>query len=209
MSKPRFIVADDHALLRMGVCALLGARFEVAGTFGDGNELVRAAGRLRPDLVVLGVSLSGLNGLDAATRISADLPAVKLVFLSTHRNLVFLRRAFAAGARAYVLKSGPAEELLEAVEAVLAGDRYISPGFGPDISLADLPGHSREATDLTGRQRQIVQLLAEGRMNKEIAHILKISIKTVDFHRARIMAKFGVHSSAGIVRAAMDQGLIA
>lgn len=209
MSKPRLIVADDHALLRMGVCALLGARFEVAGTCADGHELVRSADRLRPDLIVLGVNLSGLNGIDAAAQISASHPAVKMVFLSMHRNLVFLRRAFAAGGRAYVLKSAPVEELLEAVEAVLAGGRYISPGFGPDISVADLPAHRREALDLTGRQRQIVQLLAEGRMNKEIAHILNISIKTVDFHRARIMAKFGVHSSAGIVRAAMDQGLIA
>lgn len=209
MSKPRFIVADDHALLRMGVCALLGARFEFAGTASDGIELVRITERLRPDIVVLGVSLSGLNGIEAAAQISTAHPAVKLVFLSMHRNLVFLRRAFAAGARAYVLKSGPAEELLQAVETVLAGDRYISPGFGPDISVADLPGHRREVLALTDRQRQIVQLLAEGRMNKEIAHILKISVKTVDFHRARIMAKFGVHSSVGIVRAAMDQGLIA
>ncbi len=209
MSKPRIVVADDHALMRIGVCTLLGARFEIAGTAGDGFELVQAADRLRPDIVVLGVGLSGLNGIDAAARISATHPAVKLVFLSMHRNLVFLRRAFAAGARAYVLKTGLAEELLDAVAVVLNGGRYISPGFGSDISIADLPAHRREALELTERQRQIVQLLAEGRMNKEIAHLLKISIKTVDFHRARIMAKFGVHSSAGIVRAAMDQGLIA
>ncbi len=152
-----------------------------------------------------------LNGLEAARLIKLARPAMKVVFLTMHANPMYLRRALEYGADGYVLKSGVMEELLDALAAVQRGEVYVSPGFGLDV-LENRWNRSgqpvREAEELTDRQREILQLVAEGRLNKEIAHILGISVKTVDFHRGRIMAKLGVHSTAELTRLAVAQGLI-
>jgi DNA-binding NarL/FixJ family response regulator len=194
-----------------GIRALLEPAYDVVGTATNGRQLVEAALRLKPDLVVLDVSMPQLNGLEAARQIHEALPSAVLVVLSMHVNPLYLRKAIGAGARGYVLKEGVLEELLDAIEQALAGTIYVSAGFGADVieNLWNSSGQlSREEQGLTGRQREILQLMAEGRLNKEIAHIAGISIKTVEFHRARIMTKLGAHSLAEVVRLAVEQGLI-
>lgn len=206
----RILLGDDHALLLNGVKGLLTTRYEVVGTAENGRALVDAAVALRPDIVILDVSMPLLNGIDAARQIRDLLPAALIVFLSMHANPIYVRKGFALGASGYVLKSGAAEELLVALEQVTRGRQYVSPEFGDDF-LA--PGGeratlSRAPTALTDRQRQILQLVAEGRHNKEIAEILSVSVKTVEFHRGRLMHKLGARSVAELTRYAIREGVI-
>ena len=211
MPTPSVLIGDDHALILSGIQALLEKHYRVAGTARDGRQLVEAAKQLHPDVVILDLSMPELNGIEAAKQIHAALPAAKLIFLSMHANPAYLRKALEAGANGYVLKTGMMEELLDAIESALQGRTYFSPGFGQELiaSLLDRSGRpARPAEDLTGRQLEILQLVAEGRLSKEIAHRLGISVKTVEFHRGRIMAKLGAHSMAEMVRLAVERGLI-
>jgi DNA-binding NarL/FixJ family response regulator len=207
----RVLLGDDHALVLSGIRSLLQSRYEVVGAAVNGRQLVDAALRLKPDFVILDVSMPQLNGLEAARQIGASLPSAKLIFLSMHTNPMYLRKAFEAGASAYVLKAGAAEELLQAMRQVWEGNTYVSPGFDQDTlqSLWDRSGKiSVEGDGLTERQREILRLVAEGFLSKQIADTLGISIKTVEFHRGRIMARLGVHSVAELVRVAVEQGFI-
>jgi DNA-binding NarL/FixJ family response regulator len=205
----RVVIGDDHALMITGIRALLEPRHEIVGAAADGRRLVVLTAQLKPDLVILDVSMPELNGLEAARQIKANLPGVKLIFLSMHTNPLYLRKAMDLGASAYVLKAGVIEELLEAIDQVAAGRTYVSAGFAAGV-IESLHVRSDQGEEvLTGRQREILQLIAEGKLGKEIAHQLGISIKTVEFHRGRIMARLGVHSAAELVRTAMEQGLIA
>ncbi len=211
MNRRRVLIGDDHALMLNGISALLARKFDVVGTASNGRELVELAQHLKPDLVVLDVSMPQLNGLAAAKQIHAALPSAVLIFLSMHTNPAYLRQAISAGARGYVLKDGVIEELLEAIEQIDHGAVYVSPGFGNDVieNLWNRSGElSGEAEELTDRQREILQLMAEGRPNKEIAHLAGISIKTVEFHRSRLMTKMGVRSATELVRLAVERGLI-
>jgi DNA-binding NarL/FixJ family response regulator len=207
----RVLLGDDHALVLSGIKSLLEPHYQVIGTASDGRQLVNAALRLRPDFVILDLSMPQLNGLEAAKQIRTSLPSAKLIFLSMHTNPMYLRQAFDAGASGYVLKAGVVEELLEAMRQVVSGNTYVSPGFGPDVlqSLWTRSGKpSREGEQLTDRQREILQLIADGLLSKQIADTLGISIKTVDFHRGRLMDRLGVRSIAELVRIAVEQGLI-
>ena len=212
MKPPRVLLADDHSLIVKGIRGLLETRYDIVGAADNGQTLVAEAIRLQPDIIVLDVSMPILNGIDAARTIQRTLPSAKLVFLTMHSNAVYLRKALEAGASGYVLKSGAAEELLAAIEEARKGNTYISPSFDPHI-LENLrhtqKQRSRASSDLTDRQRQILQLVAEGRQNKEIAEILHVSVKTVEFHRSRLIAKLGAHSIAELTRFAMEEGLIA
>jgi DNA-binding NarL/FixJ family response regulator len=207
----RILLGDDHVLVLKGIKALLEPHYDVVGAVPDGRQLVDSALRLKPDFVILDISMPQLNGLEAAKQIKSSLPSAKLIFLSMHTNAMYLRKAFEAGASAYVLKTGVIDELPEALRQVLDGKTYVSPGCGPK-ALNGLLGRSgkpsREEDKLTGRQLEVLQLIAEGEPSKEIAHLLGISIKTVDFHRGRIMARLGAHTVAEIVRIAIEQGLI-
>ena len=211
MSAPRVLIGDDHALIRTAVASVLAREYDVVGQADNGQSLVQAARRLRPDLVVLDVSMPVLNGIDAARQIAEALPATHIVVLSMHTSPMYLRKAMAAGAKAYVLKAAASEQLLQALADVRRGRPYISPEFGADIArevriaASDRP---RKGTGLTARQRQILQLVAEGRQNKEIAATLSISAKTVEFHRARLMAKLNVSSVAELTRIAIQEGLV-
>ena len=185
--------------------------YAVVGSADNGKSLVEAAFRLAPDLVILDVGMPILNGIDAAREIKKALPATKFVFLSMQSNPVYLRKALDAGASGYVLKSGASEELLTAIEVVRKGGSYVSPGFGHEVieGILNWPEKSsRTVIELTGRQREILQLIAEGKQNKEIADILHISVKTVEFHRGRLMAKLGAHTVAQLTRLAIEEGLI-
>jgi len=209
--KPRILLGDDHSLILEGIKGLVETRYEVAGAADNGRALVEAAVELTPDVIVLDISMPILNGIDATREVKRMLPSAKVVILTMHSNPIYLRKALEAGASGYVLKSGAAEELLTAIAQVLKGGTYVSPSFDrwtlENVELwRQKPG--RSFIDLTSRQRQILQLVAEGRANKEIAHILGVSVKTIEFHRSRLMAKVGVRSIAELTTFAIREGLI-
>jgi DNA-binding NarL/FixJ family response regulator len=207
----RILLGDDHPMLLKGIKGLLESHYDVVGSEEDGKALIEAALRLKPDLVVLDVSMPILNGIDAAREIKKTLPSIRLVFLTMQTNAIYLRKAFEAGASGYVLKSGAVEELLTGIEEARKGNVYVSPNFGQDMieSVRDWRNsRARSPVELTDRQRQILQLLAEGKQNKEIAELQNISVKTVEFHRSRLMTKTGAHSVAELTRFAMQEGLI-
>ena len=211
MSGGRVLLADDHVLIAHGVRSMLESQFEIVGYAADGKALVEAAEELRPDVIVLDISMPVLNGLEAAERIRKFLPAVKIVFLSQHLDPAYLRQALRGGASGYVLKAQTAGEILEAVTAAMRGETFISPAF--DSHLVDgLWSRTRElnneSAELTDRQREILQLIVEGRSNKEIAGLIDVSIKTVEFHRARLMSKLGARSAAELAKVAVQRGLI-
>jgi len=209
--QPRILLADDHSFILAGIKSLLESHYDLVGQVSDGRSLVEAALRLRPDLTILDVTMPLLNGLDAARQIKKEWPKAKLLFLTMHASPVYLREAVEAGGMGYVLKSSATEELRTAIQKVLRGQIYLAPSFDREVleSVQDsLRKPGRSSTQLTERQREVLQLIAEGRGNKEIATILKVSVKTVEFHRGRIMNKLGVHSMAELVRWAVRAGLV-
>jgi len=209
--KARILLGDDHALILDGIRAALQVQYEIVGLAKDGRALVQAAEKLKPDVVILDISMPLLNGFEAAKQIREALPSAKLIFLSQHLNPAYLKHALKLGASGYVLKSGATEELQGALQAVLRGKTYITPAFGEE-TIARLWNRSgeinNESEELTDRQREILQLIIEGRGNKEIADIIHVSVKTVEFHRARIMVKLGVKTVAELTKVALQQGLI-
>jgi len=211
MKRTSILLADDHSLVLAGIRRLLESTYDVVGAVDNGKSLVEEALRLKPDLVVLDISMPILNGIDAGREIKRLLPETKLVFISMHSTAIYVRKAIEAGACAYVLKSGAAEELLKAIEVIRQGGTYFSPGFGFDVIESFRPGpreSARHIVELTPRQRQILQLIAEGKQNKEIACLISVSVKTVEFHRSRLMTILGVHSVAELTRFAIQDGLI-
>ena len=211
MMKPRIFLADDHALILGGLRSLLEPEFEVVGQATDGKALVESAVGLRPDAVVLDISMPLLNGFEAARQLRKLIPQTALIFLSLHLSPAYLKTALQIGVSGYVLKSNTTDELRTALATVLKGSLFISPSFGPDIldRLRDRDGGiNNETSDLTDRQREILQLIVDGRANKDIADRLNLSIKTVEFHRAKIMTKLGARSPAELTRLAMQQGIL-
>ena len=209
--KLRVLLGDDHVLILDGLRSALQAHYEIVGLAKDGRSLIKEADRLKPDLIVLDISMPLLNGFEAAKQIKKALPKIKLIFLSQNLNPAYLKQALRLGASGYVLKSDATEELQQAIATALRGDTYITPAFGQDVidRLWNREGElSQETEGLTDRQREILQLIIEGKGNKEIADIIHVSVKTVEFHRARIMAKLGVKSVAELTKVALQQGLI-
>jgi DNA-binding NarL/FixJ family response regulator len=209
MNRPRILLADDHALMLDGFTNLLKPKYAVVGTVEDGKALVEAALRLRPDLIILDITMPILNGIDAAREIRRHLPQVKLLFVTMHTSPTYLQAALEAGANGYAVKSSGRSEILAAVETVLDGSRYITPGVGGEglDSGAD-PAHAAASLRLTARERQILQLTAEGKSRKEVAYALDISEKTVAFHKNNLKRKLGLRSTAQLTRYALDAGLI-
>ena len=211
MKRTRILLADDHSLILAGIRSLLEPHCELVGQVADGRSLVDAALKLQPDLIILDVSMPILNGIDAARQIKNVWPGAKLLFLSMHANAVYLREALGAGGAGYVLKSSATEELRAAIRTVLKGEIYVARAFGRDVleSLRTPTGRQpRASIALTDRQREVLQLIAEGRGNKEIAAMLSVSVKTVEFHRGRIMSKVGVHTTAELTTFAVRAGLV-
>lgn len=204
-------MGDDHALILSGVRATLAARFDVVGEATDGKALVAAAERLKPDIVVLDISMPNLNGFEAARQLRQILPSTGLIFLSQHLSPAYLRQAIEIGVKGYVLKSETTDELEPAIHSVLKGETFASPKFGQD-ALLSLQGRdgtlNRKKGELSERQRQILQLLIDGKSNKEAASILNLSVKTIEFHRAQIMSKLGARSGAELTRLAIQQGIV-
>lgn len=213
MTVCRVLLVDDHALVRAGIRALLEAlpRVEVVGETGDGLAAVQLATELAPDVVLLDITLPGLNGLEVATRIARLGSRTRVLMLSMHASPEYAARAFAAGAAGYLNKDSAFDELAAALEAIGAGRRYLCRAIDP-AQVALFERHAANGGSgidrLTARQRQILQLVAEGFSTREIAERLFLSVKTVETHRAQIMQRLEIHDVAGLVRFAIRHGLL-
>jgi DNA-binding NarL/FixJ family response regulator len=199
------LLADDHAMMREGLSVLLvNAGMETVGSVGNGREAVRAAIATSPDVIVMDLSMPEMNGIDATREICTRLPAVQVVVLSMHSNREHVYQALNAGATAYVLKDAASTELVSAVRAVCAGRRYVSPAIGP---LPEPSGDRGPLASLSARERQVLQLVVEGRTSGEIAQAINLSRPTVDTYRSRLMRKLGVTDVAALVKLAIQHGL--
>lgn len=213
MKAIRILVADDHTLVRAGIRELLQKipQVEVVAEAGDGREALALVKSKLPNLVLLDIAMKSLTGLEVAERISKDFPGVKVIILSMHANEEYVMRALRAGASGYLLKDAATAELDLAIKAVSAGETYLSPAISRgviDSYLGRVEGKQSPLDQLTPRQREILQLIAEGRSTKEIAFTLNVSVKTVETHRAQLMDRLDIHDVAGLVRYAMRVGLI-
>jgi len=209
----RILLADDHALVRAGIRSLLEKipGVEVAGEASNGREAIELIRGQRPDLVLMDIAMRELGGLEALPRITKDFPSVKVIILSAHSNEEYVIRALRSGAAGYMLKDAAAEELELAINAVTQGKTYLSPSISRtviDSYLERVGNLSSPIEKLTARQREILQLIAEGKNTKEIAGMLDISVKTVEAHRLQLMARVDIHDVPGLVRYAIRSGLV-
>jgi len=206
----RVLLADDHTIVRQGLKLILSshADLEVIGEAADGNQVVDLAEKLRPDIVLMDISMPELNGIEATKRMVQRDPRLKVLVLSMHKEAVYVREILRAGARGYILKDAIDTELVSAVRSVAHGDGYISPA----VSGALLSDYRKDVTDpldlLSNREREVLQLIAEGKTNKEIATKLNLSVYTIDSHRGKIMEKLNLHSVGELVRFAMKHGMV-
>jgi two-component system, NarL family, response regulator NreC len=206
----KILLVDDHALVRHGFRMILAAQpdMEIAGEAGNGNDAVELAQKLKPDVVVMDVAMPELNGIEATRRLIELSPRTRVLALSMHKDAVYVREILRAGARGYLLKDSADADLLAAVRAVAKGEGYLSPGVS-DAVLSDYRRHVTDPLDLlTSREREVLQLIAEGKTNKEIATSLNLSVYTVEAHRGRLMEKLNLHSTGELVRFAVRSGLI-
>jgi DNA-binding NarL/FixJ family response regulator len=205
MKRPRVILADDHVLLLDAIKSLLAAEFDVVGTFTDGRALLNGAAELRPDVVVLDIGMPQMNGLNAGQRLKEAMPKVKLIYLTMNLDADVAAQAFRIGASGYVVKNSAASELIMVIHLVLRGRSYLTPlitrdmavSFGTDVARNKSPNH------LTLRQKEVLQLLAEGRSMKEVAYILKVTPRTVAFHKYSMMEHLQLRSSAELIQFAV------
>ena len=210
MKKPSVLMADDHSMILAGLRKLVEADYDVVGTVEDGRALVEAAQKLRPDLILLDISMPLLNGLEAARQLRTLVPDSKIIFLTMHASPAYATEAFQAGAAGYLLKHSAADELSQAIKSVLQGRHYLTPLLTKEVMdsvLSPSTGERGTATALTPRQREVLQLVAEGHGTKEIATILSLSVKTVEFHKARLMQQLDLHSVANLTKYAITEGI--
>jgi len=205
----RVLLADDHALIREGLRALLTAAtgIEVVGEVRTGREAERQVAQLNPDVVLMDIAMPDLNGIEAARAIHAKCPAVRIVMLSMHATAEYVYRAFEAGACGYLLKEVAVEEVITAVRTVHAGKRFLSPALAESVP-GPSAGHARSPVDrLSTRERQVLQLVVEGRTSSEIARMIHLSPKSVETYRSRLMSKLGVGDVPSLVKFALEHGL--
>jgi DNA-binding NarL/FixJ family response regulator len=215
MKKLHILIADDHEMVRRGLRATIEAHpnWQVAGEASDGRQAVKLAGTLHPDLIVLDINMPQLNGLEATRQIRAETPGSRVLILTVHESSQVVREVLQAGAQGYLLKSDAGRELDSAVESLLADKPYFTSKVGRMVLSGFVQGPEK-ATDaeltsgLTPRERETVQLIAEGKSNKEVASALDISVKTVETHRSRVMKKLSLHSVTQLVRYAIRQRMI-
>jgi DNA-binding NarL/FixJ family response regulator len=211
MALPTVLLAEDHAIVAEGLQGLLKDRFKLVGTVHDGRELVAAADRLRPDVIVTDISMPLLNGLDAVRKVKAKLPKTKVVVLTMHGDPQLAVQAFRAGASAYLLKMSSGEELVKAIDEALQGRVHLSSLISKDLITVMLEAKRDPAagnSQLTPRQREVLQLIAEGRTMKDIASIMNISQRTVETHKYAMMESLGVDTTAGLIQAALRLKLV-
>jgi DNA-binding NarL/FixJ family response regulator len=209
MKGVRILLADDHPLTLEGIRVFLEPHFGRITTVSDGRALVEQAIKMKPDLIILDITMPLLNGIDAAAQIRKSLPNVKMLFVTMHSDPAYLEAALSAGALGYVLKSAAREELIEAAISVLRGDIYVTPNLSNEpLGHFKDPQRAAATLRLSSRERETLQLIAEGRAAKEIAHVMAISVKTVAFHRGNIKRKLGLKTTAELTRHAVEQGLV-
>lgn len=210
VKKTRILLADDHTVVRKGIRMILSAQpdLEVVAEASNGLEAVAEAERTLPDVVIMDVNMEGLNGIEGARRIGEISPRSRVLALSMHRDAVYVREMLRAGAKGYLVKDADDDALLDAVRAVARGEAYLSPSVA-DAVLTDYRKHVTNPVDLlTAREREVLQLIAEGNTNKDIANHLKLSVYTVEAHRSRLMEKLNLHSTGELVRFAIRNGFI-
>src|SRR6476660_8756877 len=197
--RPRVLLADDHTLFRQGLARLLESEVEIVGAVEDGRALISMTRKLKPDLLLVDVSMPLLNGLDAVRQLKKEMPTIRAIFLSVHANAAYAAEAFRLGASGYLLKVCEASELLFAIREVLLGRSYVTPVITKE-TMELLAHPPKEELPLTDRQREVLQLLAEGHSTKEIATHLDISVRTVEFHKARLRETLGIQTQADLVK---------
>ena len=209
MTPPRVLLADDHTLVAEAFKQLLEPEYSVVGTVTDGHTLLAVAPKLNPDIILLDISMPLLNGLDAGRRLKQAMPAVKLIYLTVNEDPQLAAEAFRLGAAGYVVKSAVASELFQAIQEVLKGKSYVSPLVTKALvdSLKN-PKHRHGSEKLTARQREVLQLLAEGHAMKQVAATLDITPRTVAFHKYRIMEELGFKTNAELIRFAVKQHIV-
>jgi DNA-binding NarL/FixJ family response regulator len=203
MVKIRVLLAEDHTLVAEGLARLIETEFDLVGKTDNGRDAVLAARQCRPDVVLLDISMPLLNGLEAARQIRAEFPATKIVFLTMHTELAYVAEALRTGASGYLLKRSAVSELGDAIRAAVSGQVYITPQIASRMKEPEHP-ETMARPQLTGRQREVLQLIAEGFTAKELARQLSISTKTAEFHRAAILQKLGLHGTAELIRYALE-----
>ena len=210
MKRLRILLADDHSMVSAGFQRLLEPEFEVVGTVENGRAVLKAAEELQPDMAILDVCMPLLNGLDAGRRLKALMPQLKLIYLTMNSDPDYAKEALDFGASAYLLKNSLPSELLQAVRDVAKGKSYITPRITHALEEAFIrdPRDVSRPTHLTNRQREILQMLAEGRSMKDIASILAITHRTVRFHKAQIMQVLGIHSHMELLQYAIKHGMV-
>jgi DNA-binding NarL/FixJ family response regulator len=208
MRRTRVLLADDHTMICAGLAKLLEPQYEVVGSVEDGRALLKAAEELKPDVVLLDVGMPLMNGLDAARELKKRMPHIKMIFLTMESDSYIAAEAFRAGASAYLLKTSRPAELLQAVQDAVRGVSYVTPQIRRGMEnrfIRDPRGGAKK--QLTGRQREVLQMLAEGRSMKEIAYILEIAHRTVRFHKYQIMEELGITTNSDLVKYAMRHGM--
>jgi len=208
--RPRILLADDHRLLREAFAQLLAPACDVLGAVADGRAMLAMATALRPDIVVLDIAMPLLNGLDAARQLKRAMPEIKVIFLTMSEDSDVAAEAFRAGASGYLLKNSAASELVQAIQEVFQGRAYVTPLATQGLvdNFLRKPDATKGTRDLSPRQREVLQLLAEGHAMKEIARLLKITPRTVAFHKYTMMEDLGIKSTALLVQFALKQGLV-
>lgn len=209
-SRYRLLLADDHAIVTAGLRHILEPTYEIVGEVSDGRALVLAEERLRPDIVIVDISMPLLSGIEATRQIRKHNSEVKIIFLTMHPDITYAFEALRAGGSGYVLKCAAGTEVLDAIRETMNGRIYVTPSINRELLHARIKaaGPRADASDhLTGRQREVLQLLAEGRSLKEIANILHVSIKTAEFHKYRVMKLLGLHTTAEITKVAVKLGI--
>ena len=201
------LLADDHAIVAEGLATLLKGQFDLVGTVSNGNELIEAARKHRPDVIIADIAMPVLSGLEALRRLQAMRSEAKVIFLTMHADAQLATEAFRAGASGYVLKQSAGEELIAAIQEVLQGRTYLTPLITRDV-IASFTETTPAGVKLTPRQREVLRLIAEGRRMKEIAAILELSTRTVETHKYEMMRGLGVESTAELVRYAVQIGLV-
>ena len=211
MKRPRILLADDHRIVAEGLRGLLEPEFELVGIVEDGRALLAAAEKLRPDVIVADISMPLLNGIDSVRQIKKTHEDIKVVFLTMHPDVTYAASAFEAGASGYVLKHSAPAELITAIRSALSGKTYVTPLLAGELMqfYKEKPDNRDENTRLTPRQREVLQLLTEGRSAKEIATILNISPRTVEFHKYQIMDGLGLKTFADLLQYAIRHGIVA
>jgi DNA-binding NarL/FixJ family response regulator len=205
----RVVLADDHVLVRQGLKSLLEReKFQVVAEASDGQEVIRLAQTLHPDIAVIDISMPTLNGVDAARELARSCPKTKVILLTQHEEEQYIREALQARVKGYVLKRQVASDLVHAMQQVSRGGIYLSPGVSQAVVEAYRSKSEKPSDPLSGRERQVLQLIAEGRSTKDVASLLGISVKTAESHRSRLMQKLDIHETASLVRYAVRRGLV-